>query len=263
MLAPVFPWPEGYRLCALKTTCSTHEEAFERYRLGERGPLWIVAQEQTAGRGRHGRSWISPPGNLYATLMLEVPVPLSKALELSFVCALAMRETVQTFLQNGDEDGAVLLKWPNDILVKDRKISGILLETLEVFGQERTALALGFGLNLSSAPTDVRTPSTCLSALGAQGVPAFGALACLATCVARTLEAWSLGQHFPAIVTEWTRHAWRLGEPLSLKTGQEEIEGTFLGLSQDGALLMRLDNGQIRVFHAGDIEGHLSPCDET
>src|ERR1043166_8409052 len=116
----------GARLLSLDEVGSTNAEAFARARAGERGPLWITARRQTAGRGRRGRAWVSEPGTLYASLLLTDPAPPQRAAELSLVAALAVHDALA-------ERAAVLgprltLKWPNDVLCDGAKLAGILVE---------------------------------------------------------------------------------------------------------------------------------------
>ena len=116
----------GYRLATHETLASTNAEALTLARGGERGPLWIVARQQTAGRGRRGNAWVSPPGNLYASLLLVDPAPAECAPELSFVAALALHDAILD--RAPDLRADLALKWPNDILCGGAKLAGILIE---------------------------------------------------------------------------------------------------------------------------------------
>src|SRR5229473_5485322 len=116
----------GVGLIACDTVGSTNAEALAYARSGERGPLWITARRQTAGRGRRGRTWVSEPGNLYATLLLTDPGPAERAAELSFVAALAVRDAI---VEMAPGLGSRLkVKWPNDLLIDRAKVAGILIE---------------------------------------------------------------------------------------------------------------------------------------
>src|SRR6266508_1059239 len=122
----------GMRLVAHEVLGSTNAEALSLARQGERGPLWITARRQTAGRGRRGRTWVSEPGNLYASLLLSDPSPLDRAPELSFVAALALRDAlVETAPALASRLG---FKWPNDVLGDAAKVAGILVEGEAVEG---------------------------------------------------------------------------------------------------------------------------------
>src|SRR5262245_61818354 len=116
----------GWRLIALDRTGSTNQEALRLARSGEAGPLWITAVEQTAGRGRRGRSWHSPPGNHYASLLLTDPGPADRAPQLSFVAALALHDAVSALAPG--LSSRLRFKWPNDLLLDGAKVAGILVE---------------------------------------------------------------------------------------------------------------------------------------
>src|SRR5712692_3600029 len=134
----------GMRLVAHEVLGSTNAEALSLARQGERGPLWITAERQSAGRGRRGRSWVSAPGNLYASLLLTDPAPPEHWPELSFVAALALHDAV-----GGRIPGLaarLVLKWPNDLLIDRNKFAGILVEG------EGAAVAIGIGVNCVHHP---------------------------------------------------------------------------------------------------------------
>src|SRR5215470_3181240 len=165
----------GVRLVTHDVLGSTNAEALRLARSGERGPLWVVARRQTAGRGRRGRTWISEPGNLYASLLLGAPGPAEHWPELSFVAALAIYDAVV-------EVAAALapglaIKWPNDLLLAGKKFAGILIEAENTGGEG--AVAVGIGVNCASHPAATDHPATDLAAAGAPCSPEtlFAALA--------------------------------------------------------------------------------------
>ncbi len=125
---------------------------------GHHGPLWVVADEQTGGRGRHGRQWSSPPGNLYATLALTEPCEPGRGPELGFVAGVALHRMVEAV--TGVAHPALALKWPNDLLLDRAKCAGLLLEGLQVRGA--FCVLIGFGVNVVSAPEGMAYPTTCL-----------------------------------------------------------------------------------------------------
>ena len=122
---------------------------------GQATPLWLVADEQSGGRGRHGRSWVSPPGNLYATLLLPEPCAPAVAPELGFVAGTALHAAVSLLIGLGPP--RLALKWPNDLLLDGAKTAGLLLEGLHVGG--RFIVLIGFGVNISSACLLYTSPS--------------------------------------------------------------------------------------------------------
>lgn len=217
---------------------STNEEALRLARTGASGPLWILTREQTAGRGRRGRRWVSRPGNLFATLLLRVPAERSG--ELAFVAALAVADTVEAFAPSS----SVRLKWPNDVLLDGRKVAGMLLE------RSGAALAIGIGINLAHHPEEMEFPATSLSSLG-RSVESDEAFRVLAVRMAAWYEVWS-GEGFAAIRTAWVRRASGIGAAVTVRVVNGEQHGVFEDLDADGALLLRSGGAVARVT-AGDV----------
>jgi len=152
----------GYRLSAYGVLASTNAEALTRAGDGERGPLWVVACEQTAGRGRRGNPWVSPHGNLYATLLLTDPAPPECAPQLSFVAVLALHDAIAACAPALKK--ALTLKWPNDLLCSGKKLAGILIESELADG---LAVAIGIGVNCESHPAETPYPASDLKSEGA------------------------------------------------------------------------------------------------
>ncbi|MEQ8281172.1 MAG: biotin--[acetyl-CoA-carboxylase] ligase [Parvibaculum sp.] len=244
--------PPGVALRRFAEIDSTNEEARRLGEAGEPGPLWIVAERQTAGRGRRGRSWVAPPGNFMGTLYLTPRCGARQAGELSFVAAVAVFDAVEALLPPPSRAG-LRLKWPNDLLHERAKLAGILLESSGVAGAEVTWLAIGIGINLSGHPEGVEFPATSLPAIGAPPVAPDEALAALAAAFERWLAVWRGVQGFAAIREAWLARAAGLGERLTVRLAQETFDGTFEGLAPDGALQLRLADGTLRLVSAGDV----------
>jgi BirA family transcriptional regulator, biotin operon repressor / biotin---[acetyl-CoA-carboxylase] ligase len=236
----------GVRHIAYETLGSTNAEALALARAGERGPLWITAQSQNAGRGRRGSRWVSPPGNLYATLLLTKPSRPEQAPQLSFVAALALHDAVAAC---APQLGPVLkVKWPNDLLSGQAKVAGILIEgeSDPVF-----TVAVGIGVNCAAHPSDVAYPATDLAAAGALVVPD-ALFSELATAMQRRLAQWNGGQGFAAIRGDWLKRAAGLGETLRVRLSARELAGRFQGLDEAGRLLLEQDSGVTRIT-AGEV----------
>lgn len=231
---------------------STNEEARRLGEAGEPGPIWITAEIQTAGRGRRGRTWVSPLGNFMGTLFLRPQASPRKAAELSFVAALAVHDAVASLLTPTLRPG-LKLKWPNDLLHDGRKCAGILLESSGVAGAELAWLAIGMGINLVQFPDTAEYPATSLAALGEPGITPDDALAALATSFDKRIAQWRDVQGFAAIRDAWLQRAAGLGGPISVRLADETFDGTFEGLAIDGALEVRLDDGNLRLVSAGDV----------
>jgi BirA family biotin operon repressor/biotin-[acetyl-CoA-carboxylase] ligase len=242
----------GVRHIVYETLGSTNAEALALARSGERGPLWITAHSQSAGRGRRGSHWISPPGNLYATLLLTEPSAPEQAPQLSFVTALALHDAVAA---SAPQLGPVLkVKWPNDLLVGPAKLAGILIEgeSDPVF-----AVAIGIGVNCAAHPSDVPYPATDLAACGALVAPDV-LLAHLATAMQHRRAQWNGGQGFAAIRADWLKRAAGLGEILRVRLSARELAGRFQGLDEAGRLLLEQDNG-VTTITAGEVFGIGAP----
>ena len=231
---------------------STNEEARRLGEAGEAGPVWITAEVQTAGRGRRGREWVSPSGNFMGTLFLRPQCSPRKAAELSFVAALAVHDAVASLLPP-DLRPDLKLKWPNDLLHKGRKCSGILLESSGIAGAELAWLAIGMGINLATHPDNTEYPATSLAALGVSGVTPADALAALAAAFDTRLAQWRDVQGFAAIREAWLARAAGLGGPITVRLSDETFTGTFEGLAADGALEVRMADGMLRLVSAGDV----------
>jgi BirA family biotin operon repressor/biotin-[acetyl-CoA-carboxylase] ligase len=242
----------GVRHIAYETLGSTNAEALALARSGERGPLWITARTQSAGRGRRGSHWISPPGNLYATLLLTEPSSPEKAPQLSFVTALALHDTVAACApQLGP---ALKVKWPNDLLLGPAKLAGILIEgeSDPVF-----TVAIGIGVNCAAHPSDVAYPATDLATKGALVTPEV-LLVQLATAMQQRLAQWDRGQGFAVIRTDWLKRAAGLGEALRVRLSGRELAGRFHGLDEAGRLLLEQDSGVTKIT-AGEVFGIGAP----
>lgn len=242
-----------FRLERLAAVDSTNAEAMRRALAGERGPLWIMADVQTAGRGRAGRSWASASGNLHASLLVTLDAPAARAPQLALVAGVAVVDAIAAAMRPAPP--GLRLKWPNDILIGSEKAGGILIEstTAPGTGTDPAALAavIGIGLNVASRPEGLDQPATFLAAHGACPAPA-ALLAHIAEQAASWLAAWDEGAGFAAVREAWLNHAHPIGERLSINTGSERIAGTFLGLDQEGALVLGAESGT-RRFAFGDV----------
>ena len=239
----------GARLVSLDEVGSTNAEAFARARAGERGPLWIAARRQTAGRGRRGRAWVSEPGNLYASLLLTDPAPSARAAELSLVAALAVHDALV-------ERAAVLgprlkLKWPNDVLCDGAKLAGILVEGEGLPGRP-LAVVIGIGVNCAHHPADTGYPATDLAAAGALVAPDSLAQALIGT-MARRLAEWDAAKNFAAIRAAWLKRAAGLGAPVRVRLPERDVDGVAETLDEAGRLVLRLADGSRERIAAGEM----------
>ncbi len=234
------------------SVASTNDEAHARVASGKHDPVWIAAAQQTSGKGRLGRHWVSRPGNLYASLIWPSDVKVQHLASLSLVAGLAVRDAV---LMTGAVE-QVQLKWPNDVLLGGRKMSGVLIETMA--RNEHHTVVIGCGVNLAHHPADTRWPATDLSACGIIIEP-HTMLENLRTAMHTRLQQWADGSGLSSIHDDWMTAALGHGARVSVDGGKQ---GVFTGLSEDGALELILDDGSLWTHHAGDVEW-LAPLGST
>jgi BirA family biotin operon repressor/biotin-[acetyl-CoA-carboxylase] ligase len=240
-----------FRSVTLEEVDSTNSEAFARARAGEGGPLWIAARRQTRGRGRSGRGWTSPEGNLYASLLQRLVCSPAVVHQLSLVAGVAVVEAIAE-VAGGRELRGLRLKWPNDVLIGDAKCAGILAES-QIGGREPEVIAvIGVGVNLVSHPAGLERATTDLASHGVD-VPPQAMLDALAPGMERWLAAWDGGRGFARVRAGWLGHGGRVGETLSVHTGSDRIAGTFVDLDADGALVMQDGAGARRRVTFGDV----------
>jgi BirA family transcriptional regulator, biotin operon repressor / biotin---[acetyl-CoA-carboxylase] ligase len=238
----------GARHIIYEALGSTNAEALVLARAGERGPLWLTATSQSAGRGRRGSQWVSRPGNLHATLLLTEPSPPAQAPQLSFVAALAVHDAVA---ECAPQLGPLLkVKWPNDLLIGMAKVAGILIEgeSEPVF-----AVAIGIGVNCATHPDTTAYPAIDLAATGALVVPDT-LFASLSAAMAHRLAQWRRGLGFAEIRAAWLKRAAGLGEMLQVRLPERELSGRFDGLDESGRLLLD-QGGKITAVTAGEVFG--------
>jgi BirA family biotin operon repressor/biotin-[acetyl-CoA-carboxylase] ligase len=234
----------GYRLESFEELASTNDEAMRRAREGDAGRLWIAAERQSAGRGRLGRTWVSPRGSLHASLLLIDPSAPDHLPELGFVCGVALAETLTAFAGR-----RVRLKWPNDALLDGAKVSGILLDCVRQ--PAFTACVAGIGVNCAAHPADLAYPATDLAAAGidADAGAVFGELS---RRLAFWLDRWDRGAGFAAVRVAWLDHAAGLGEEIAVSTPRGRISGRFVTLDRRGRLEIEAQEGRVAI-DAGDV----------
>lgn len=242
--------PPAYRLVAHESLSSTNEEARRLAQEGAEDGTLVWAREQSQGRGRRGRDWASPRGNLYLSLVLRPDCSLADAAQLGFVAALGMGDAIGSVVPPLIE---VVYKWPNDLLVNGRKAAGILLESQ---GAQDTAcdwLVLGIGVNVASFPGETEFPATSLHY---EGCPADVTEVMLLEAFGRHFLGWVnrwLEDGFAPVRKAWCNHAYRLGEEIEVRLPQESLSGTFQDLDETGALILGLPGGGSRRVTAGEI----------
>jgi BirA family biotin operon repressor/biotin-[acetyl-CoA-carboxylase] ligase len=211
----------------------------------------VWAASQTAGRGRGGRTWASPPGNLYISVLIPMPDAMAQAPQLGFVTALAVRDAILDLPRHNAPPPPVKLKWPNDVLVDGKKCSGILLEAVSVPAGGGDWLIIGIGLNLK--PTEVSDAGYPICSLAVYGVDAtpIQALNLVIRDLHMWIERWRK-DGFGPIKAAWMESGPAMGENLSVRLPEGSAAGVFAGLDEDGALLLDSAGNRRRVV-AGDV----------
>lgn len=253
----------GFRLEDFETIASTNALALERARAGDPGRLWLVSKRQEAGRGRRGRAWQTPQGNLAATLLLVPDADLKLAATLGFVAGLALADALAAVMPPGSRVGVGIdggtplaggrfeLKWPNDVLAGGAKLSGILLEST-MLADGRAALAIGIGVNVAAHPADVPYPATSLAALGLSCTPEMLFLA-LSDAWVENERLWAGGRGLSAVRERWLRQAAGLGSEVAVQVEGRVLRGVFETIDEECRFLVREDGGTIVAITAGDV----------
>jgi BirA family biotin operon repressor/biotin-[acetyl-CoA-carboxylase] ligase len=238
----------GYSLLTFAEIDSTNLEARRQILKGATIPMWIVASLQLKGRGRRGNQWVSPPGNLYCSLALPMEKDLSQSAELSFVAANALHKT---FVSLGLGLDRVKTKWPNDVWVDGKKISGILLEVCENKAQQKHII-IGMGVNIAHSPESADYQTTNLKKCLGENINISNFFNKLSEILNLDYQEW-LMTGFGFARGYWLKNSMGLGKEITVCLPNEELQGIFSGLSEDGALLLENIDGQLTPVYAGDV----------
>ena len=208
----------------------------------------VWAREQTAGRGRRGRAWTSPAGNLYTSTILRPGKPASEAAQLSLVAAVALAEAVVAVLPAAAE---IACKWPNDILVDGCKVAGILLES-QGNGAGASWIVIGCGVNVASHPDDTAYPATNLETVCGKAVALDTVLEHYLDRLFVWRDRW-LEAGVAPVRRAWVDRAAGIGGPITVRLPDRELTGRFHDMDADGALLLELPDGNRQRITAGDV----------
>lgn len=255
----------GYRLRGFDTIGSTNTEALEAAAAGDAGGIWFVTRQQTAGRGRRGRQWASPDGNLAATLLIVPDADPTLAATLGFVAGVSLNRALSSILPNGvvklGIDGAdglsagkrarIALKWPNDVLADGAKLAGILLEAQKL-NDGRHAIAIGFGVNAVAAPQGLPYPATSLVELGTKR-SAEEIFEALSDAWVDTFALWQDGSGIADVLTQWRGAAAGIGAPVAVNQNGATVRGIFETIDDAGRLIVRVDDDSRIAITAGDV----------
>ncbi|WP_332694149.1 biotin--[acetyl-CoA-carboxylase] ligase [Devosia sp.] len=253
----------GYRLRGYDSIGSTNSEALEAAAAGDRGGIWFAARQQTEGRGRRGRQWESPHGNLAATLLIVPEADPTLAATLGFVAGVSLSSALSVILPGGlvkiGIDGAdamggnsrIALKWPNDVLADGAKLAGILLEASKL-PDGRHAIAIGFGVNTVAAPQRLPYPATSLVDLGVKRT-AEDVFEALSDAWVDIFGVWDDGRGISDVLKQWRASAAGIGAPVAVNQNGEVLRGIFETIDDAGRLIVRVDDNRRVAITAGDV----------
>ncbi|WP_019223546.1 biotin--[acetyl-CoA-carboxylase] ligase [Bartonella rattaustraliani] len=252
-----FAQKQGYAAEAYENVDSTNLVAQRKAQAGHQGYLWIVAREQAQGRGRRGRVWSSPKGNLYSSLLLIDDIVHQTAAQLGFVAGVSVREAINQFIKDEEKMNSIVsLKWPNDILLKGAKSSGVLLEIFKLPSQQY-ALIIGIGVNVKYHYEDAPYPTSSLKNIGLQ-IESSQLFTILTERFAKNYLLWKQPGGGEIIREKWLSYCSHLGKHVKIVNDEKVIEGVFDGLDSDFNCLIKQNNGQKAVITAGDVHFGLA-----
>ncbi|MFC4625876.1 biotin--[acetyl-CoA-carboxylase] ligase [Daeguia caeni] len=243
----------GYRLEAFETVSSTNALALERAIAGDPGRIWFVARKQENGRGRRGRAWSTPEGNLAATLLLTAEFDITRAATLGFVAGLSLADALEAvFAATGPKVAPRIgLKWPNDVLLDGSKLSGILLEST-LLDRGRFAVAIGIGTNVVAYPDDLPYKAVCLHEIGSN-CDAETLFTALSDAWLANYALWDEGRGLAHIRHRWLERAHGLGGPVKVALNGRVVAGIFETIDAACHFIVRDENGDRIAVTAGDV----------
>ncbi len=233
--------PHSYVLQHMVETDSTMNDAQRWLEAGHTPRALFIADTQTDARGRRGRNWFAPIGNLYASLLIPAPQPAQAAGRFGFIISLAIHQAIAD-LGLGQ---TVTLKWPNDVLIDGAKVSGVLLERVDSISG--AGLIIGFGVNIIASPVDTPYRATNLAAAGVT-ITAM-------SLTAKIMEAFWRYEALPLeiLIATWRERAQGIAAPITVNLPNGSIDGIFRDLAADGALQLELADGSTRLIYNGDV----------
>ncbi len=242
---------EDYHLLSYQELDSTNEEAHRLAQGGASHGAVIWARKQSAGRGRMGREWISREGNLFVSILLSPEAKLVELPQLSFVAAIALLEAIAPIVEDaGGDVGSMSLKWPNDVLLNNKKLAGILLESFSENGKQW--VCVGVGVNVENHPQQVAYPATCLKDAGVQIISAKIVLARFIDHFIQNYDIWQK-DGFAPISKKWQTNAANLGKEITVQSGKDKLSGVFKKIDHAGRMLLEAQDKITHCIDAGDV----------
>lgn len=243
-------WLKKYNLLIFDEIDSTNSEALRLACVCRIGNFVVWARSQTNGRGRQGSVWESGRGNLFLSILLNENIPISKQPQMSFVTALAAFDLIYSLAKQASVFPDIKLKWPNDILVNGKKISGILLESLSF--KDNASLVVGIGVNVKTTPDNVNQAITSLADEGVSNVELEEVINNFMLNFEKYCSIWQQSG-FIEIRKLWLKKAAKLNEVISVDDGKDKIAGIFKDIDFSGGIRLRAADGKIHSLPAGQV----------
>ena len=236
-----------YHLLSFDALDSTNEEAKRLARAGGAHGAVIWAKKQANGKGRMGREWISADGNLFVSILLKPEKPITELAQLSFVASVAVVEALSALFE---KEHKLSCKWPNDVLLDSKKLSGILLESFVCEKDSKQWVSVG--VNVDSHPTGTEFPATCLTEAGVELV---SAKIVLSRFIHHFIECYNEWENtgFTAIRKRWLKYAWGMKTEITARLPNSQITGIAQDINKDGNLVIKDKKGKLHTLHAADI----------
>ena len=234
-----------YHLLSFDVLDSTNEEAKRLAKAGGAHGAVVWAKKQTSGKGRMGREWVSQDGNLFVSILLKPKQPITALSQVSFVASVAVVEALADMFGASHK---LACKWPNDVLLDGKKLAGILLESFACEKDGKQWLVVGVGVNVDAHPSDTQFPATCLTEAGVELVSAKIVLSRFIHHFIECYNDWE-NKGFAGVRKRWLKYAWGLKKTIAAG----DITGTFEGLDETGALLIKDKQGKKHTLLAGDV----------
>jgi BirA family biotin operon repressor/biotin-[acetyl-CoA-carboxylase] ligase len=240
---------DDYHLLSFDSLDSTNEEAKRLARAGGAHGAVVWAKKQTGGKGRMGREWVSQEGNLFVSILLKPEKPITELSQLSFVASVAIVEALSALFE---KEHKLSCKWPNDVLLDGKKLSGILLESFPCEVDGKNWIVVGVGVNVDSHPTNVQFPATCLTEAGVELVSAKIVLSRFIHHFIEVYNDWN-NKGFASVRKRWLSYAWGMKKELTARMPDIEITGTATDIDANGSLILKDKKGKKHMILAADI----------
>lgn len=230
-------WYQKYKIIHLNKIDSTSSKALQMIYSGLDKDTIILSKIQTKGRGSKGRSWESLEGNLHASIVLKVHFNLEKSLQLAFVVSSTLLTTINNLAKEQNITLDIKLKWPNDVLVNDKKLAGVLIEFISL--KNSRYIIIGIGVNINKAP-ELNRKTTCIKNLGLSIHDTNIFFNRLMLNFEKAYYEWITDNNFTKTRKNWIKYAYHLGKMITIDNGVSRISGIFKGMNLDGSICLQL-----------------------